>query len=323
MLENVKQRKETKKEMRRPKKQRYYFSDIKVNWQLYLMFLLPLIYLLVFKYYPMYGAQIAFRDYVPAKGIWGSEWVGLKHFARFVNSPQFLNVTKNTLALSTYYLVLNTLLPIILAIGLTYIRHERFKKLVQMSTYLPNFLSTVIVVGMLSLIFNTQSGVVNSAMQALFGKKINFLGLSKYFRHMYVWSGVWQYTGWNSIIYIAALAGVDPQLHDAAVVDGADKWKRVYHVDIPSIVPTIAITLIMNMGSVLSVGFDKTFLMQNAGNLKYSEVLSTYEYKVGVGGGVANYSYSTAISLMSTVVTFILICVTNKISKAVSETGLW
>lgn len=305
------------------KRKRYYFSDLKTNWQLYLLVLIPLAWLAVFKYYPMYGAQIAFRNYIPANGILGSEWVGLKNFIQFFKSPQLLMITKNTLAISLYTLLLNSTLPIILALGLTYLKHERFKKVVQMTTYLPNFISTVIIVGIINLLFNAQSGIVNNAIGAITGEKINFLGLSKYFRHLYVWSGVWQMTGWNSIIYIAALAGVDPQLHEAAVIDGADKWRQILHVDIPSILPTIAITIIMNMGSILAVGFDKTFLMQNPSNLMVSEVFSTYEYKVGVGGGLANYSYSAAIGLMANVITFVLICLTNKFSKIVSGNGLW
>ena len=300
-----------------------YFSDIKNNWQLYVMILIPLIYILVFKYYPMYGARIAFVDYIPRKGVMGSEWVGFEHFIRFFNSPQFFVLIKNTLAISIYALLLNIPFPILLALCLNYIKSQRFKKTVQMVTYLPHFLSTVIIVSLMQLIFNTQSGVVNNAVYALTGQKINFLGLSKYFRSLYVWSGIWQGVGWASILYISALAGVDPQLHEAAIIDGANKIKRVWHIDIPCILPTISIMTIMNMGSILTVGFDKTFLMQNPTNLELSEVLSTYEYKVGIGGGVPSYSYPAAIGLFSTSITFLLICITNKISKTLSDTGLW
>lgn len=305
------------------KKERYYLTDLKSNWQLYAMVLLPLIWIIMFRYMPMYGVQIAFKNYTPTKGIIGSEWAGFKHFIRFLKSSQFLMITKNTLAISIYQIALTVTLPIILAIGLNYIRHNRFKKTVQMVSYLPHFISVVIIVSMVNLIFNTQSGIVNNVIFALTGKKVNILGLSKYFRHLFVWSGVWQSNGWNSILYIAALAGVDPQLHEAAKIDGANKWKRIYHVDIPSIIPTIAIMTIMSMGSILSVSFDKAFLMQNTTNLKISEVFSTYEYKTGVGGGVANYSYSSAIGLMASGVTFVLIIITNKISKKLSDTGLW
>jgi len=306
------------------KKRRYgYFSDLRKNWQLYVMILVPLLYILTFKYYPMYGARIAFCNFVPRKGFSGSEWVGLKHFADFINSPQFLILIRNTLALSVYTLVLSIPFPIILAICLHYLTNRKFKKVVQMSTYLPHFLSTVIIVSMIHLIFNTQSGVVNNIMFLMSGKKINFMGLSRYFRSMYVWSGIWQDVGWNSILYISALAGVDPQLHEAAIIDGAGKMRRIWHIDIASILPTISIMIIMNMGSILSVGFDKTFLMQNPTNLEVSEILSTYEYKIGVGGGVPSYSYPAAIGLMTSAVTFIMICVTNKISRSLSQTGLW
>lgn len=304
-------------------KERYYLTDLKSNWQLYVMVLLPLIWIIMFRYMPMYGMQIAFKNYLPTQGIIGSEWVGFKHFVRFLKSSQFLMITKNTLAISVYSIVLTVTLPIVLAIGLNYIRHNRFKKTVQMMSYLPHFISVVIIVSMLNLMFNTQSGIINNLIFLLTGEKINILGLSKYFRHLFVWSGVWQSNGWNSVLYIAALAGVDPQLHEAAKIDGANKWKRICHVDLPSIMPTIAIMTIMSIGSILSVSFDKVFLMQNTTNLKISEVFSTYEYKTGVGGGVANYSYSSAIGLMASSVTFVLIVAANKISKKLSDTGLW
>ena len=232
-------------------------------------------------------------------------------------------ITKNTLAISLYQIVLTVTLPIILAIGLNYVKNERFKKSVQMVSYLPHFISAVILVSMINLIFNTQSGIVNNIIFAMTGQKVNILGLSKYFRHLFVWSEVWQSNGWNSILYIAALAGVDPQLHEAAKIDGANKWRRIYHIDLASIMPTIAIITTMSMGSILTVSFDKMFLMQNTTNLKISEVFSTYEYKTGVGGGVANYSYSSAIGLMASSVTFVLIIFTNKVSKKLSDTGLW
>ena len=315
----------SKKRADKKKKVRYagYFCDVKTNWQLYIMILIPLAYIIIFKYLPMYGARIAFIDYVPRKGVMGSDWVGFDNFIRFFNSPQFFVLIKNTMALSLYTIVLCIPFPIMLALSLTYLKSRRYKKVVQMVTYLPHFISTVIIVSLLQLMFNTQSGIVNNILYALTGEKINFLGLSKYFRSMYVWSTIWQSTGWNSILYISALAGVDPQLHEAAIIDGASKLRRIWHIDLASIVPTIAIMTIMNMGSILSVGFDKTFLMQNPTNLEYSEVLSTYEYKIGIGGGVPSYSYPAAIGLFTSLVNFVLICITNKISKSLSDTGLW
>ena len=304
-------------------KKRSWATEIRVNWQLYLMILIPFAYLIVFKYYPMFGTQIGFRDYQPTTGIWGSEWVGFRHFERFFNNPQWIDLIKNTMAISIYTIVLSIPFPIMLAIAFDYARSRTFKKTVQMVTYLPHFLSTVIIVSLMQLLFNMQSGVVNNVVEIVSGTKINFLGMSKYFRSLYVWSGIWQGVGWSSILYISALSGVDPQLHEAALIDGASKIKRIWHIDIPSIIPTIAIMTIMNMGTLLSVGFDKTFLMQNPTNLEVSQVLSTYEYNVGLGGGIPSYSYPAAIGLMSSVVTFILICVTNKISKKLSDSGLW
>lgn len=305
------------------KKYRGWFSDIKTNWQLYVLVLIPLLYIIIFKYVPMYGARIAFVNYMPRKGIMGSEPVGFAHFERFLKSPMFFTVIKNTLAISLYSLVLNIPFPIILAISLNYLKNKTFMKTVQMVTYLPHFLSTVIVVSLIQLMFNTHSGVVNNIINFLTGEKINFLGLSKYFRSMYVWSGIWQGAGWSSILYISALAGVDPQLHEAAIIDGANKIKRIWHIDLPCILPTVSIMIIMNMGSILTVGFDKTYLMQNPTNLEISQVLSTYEYSIGIGGGIPSYSYPAAIGLWSAAVSFLLICVTNKISKVLSDTGLW
>ena len=301
----------------------WWFSDIKVNWQLYVMFLLPLLYILIFKYGPMYGARMAFLDFSPRKGYSGSDFVGFDNFIRFFKSPVFFSTIKNTLAISLYSLAISIPFPIILAISLNYLKNQTFKKTVQMVTYMPYFLSTVIIVGMLQLIFNMQAGVINNIIAYFGGTRVNFLGFSKYFRSLYVWSGVWQGTGWGSIMYIAALAGVDPQLHEAAIIDGANKIRRVWHIDLPCILPTVAIMTIMNMGSILQVGFDKTFLMQNPTNLEISEVLSTYEYKIGLGGGVPTYSYPAAIGLFTSVVTFVMVMVSNKISRKLSDTGLW
>lgn len=310
---------QTKKE----KKKVYYFSDLKTNWQLYVLMLLPVIYLIVFKYLPMYGASIAFMNYMPRTGFLGSEWVGFEHFIRFFKSPQFGKLVKNTMAISLYSHLLSIPFPILLAICITYLKNQFLKKSVQMVTYIPHFLSTVIIVSMISLLFNNQSGIVNNFIFTVFGEKVNFLGLSKYFRSMYVWSGVWQTTGWSSIIYVSALAGVDPQLHEAAIIDGANKFKRIWHIDFPSILPTISIMLIMSMGSIITVGFDKIYLMQNPTNLEVSQVLSTYEYSVGIGGGIPSYSYPAAIGFVTAVVSFILTYITNFITKKVSETGLW
>lgn len=305
------------------KKKIHSYFDLRKNWQLYTMIALPLLYILVFKYYPMYGAQIAFKDYTPVDGIAGSPWVGFKHFKRFFDNSQCWQYIVNTLALSVYSLLVSYPLQIIFALGLNYIRNKTFKKTVQMVSYLPHFISTVIIVSMVNMMFDNRIGVMDKLVEFITGSESNILGNPNNFRSLYVWSGVWQNLGWSSILFVSALAGVDPSLHEAAMIDGANKWQRVWHVDIMSIIPTISITLIMNFGQILSVGFDKAFLMQNATNIKLSEILSTYEYKVGLGGAIPSYSYSSAIGLMLSLVTFVLIVVVNKISKKLTETGLW
>ncbi|MBE7035904.1 MAG: sugar ABC transporter permease [Ruminococcaceae bacterium] len=305
------------------KKTNPIIAEMKRNWQLYVMISIPVIYILVFKYYPMLGAQIAFKNYTPKNGIWGSDWVGLKHFIRFFNQPRCWEYIVNTVSISCYSLVLNLPFPIILALCLDYCRSKAFGKTVQMVVYLPHFLSTVIVISTMNMILDNRVGVVNNIIQALSGTKIDFLGNPSYFRSLYVWSGVWQGTGWGSILYIAALSGVDPQIHEAAIIDGANKFRRIWHIDLTSIRPTIVIMTIMKLGTIVTVGFDKTFLMQNDVNLRVSEVLSTYEYKSGLGGTRPDYSYATAIGLMLSVVNFSLIVASNKISNKLSGSGLW
>jgi len=304
-------------------KKRSWATEIRVNWQLYLMILIPFAYLIVFKYYPMFGTQIGFRDYQPTTGIWGSEWVGFRHFERFFNNPQWIDLIKNTMAISIYTIVLSIPFPIMLAIAFDYARSRTFKKTVQMVTFLPHFLSTVIVVSLLYLVFDNRTGVVNNIIQLITGEKVNILGNAKYYRSLFVWSGVWQTTGWSSILYISALAAVDTQVHEAAIIDGANKLRRIWHIDLTSIRPTIAIMIVMKLGSVLSVGFDKSYMMQNPINLEYSEVLSTYEYKIGTGGLIPNYSYGTAIGFMVSIVNLVLVVSSNKLSNKLSGSGLW
>ncbi|MGN1059467.1 MAG: ABC transporter permease [Clostridia bacterium] len=299
------------------------FSDLGKNYQLYLMVLIPILYVFVFKYIPMYGAQIAFKDYSAAKGILGSDWVGFKHFIRFFKSPQFFILVRNTIFISVYSILVSIPFPVILAIGLNYVRSVKLKKTVQMITYMPHFLSTVIIVSFIMMLFNTQSGVVNNIIYHITGERINFLGSPKYYRHLYVWSGCWQSVGWSSILYVSALAGVDPALHEAAMIDGASKWKRIWHIDLPCILPTLAIMIVKSMGTILSVGFDKTFLMQNPTNLDVSEVFSTFEYKRGVAASIPDYSYPTAIGLVTAVITFCMVTLSNKISNKLSGYGLW
>ncbi|MBQ7049857.1 MAG: sugar ABC transporter permease [Firmicutes bacterium] len=306
----------------RPKtKAQKLWDKIRRNWLLYLFLLPAVTYIAIFQYAPMYGIQIAFRDFRIKAGFWGSEWVGLKWFIRFFNMPRFWQVLKNTLAISLYSLVTGFVFPIILAVALNNIASKRYKKFAQTITYMPHFISTVVLVGMISVFFSPYSGFVNTILGWFGVDPIYFMGEKQYFRHLYVWSGVWQGVGWGSIIYMAALSAVDPALHEAAVLDGASKLQRVWNIDLPSILPTISIMLIMSFGKVMSVGYEKTYLMQNDLNVQVSEVISTYVYKMGVLS--QQFSYSAAIGLFNNVVNFILVITMNKIVKKLSGSGLW
>ena len=293
------------------------------NWELYLYLLPVMLVLFLFSYMPMYGVQIAFKDFKSFKGIWGSSWVGLKHFRRFIGLNMFPKLMKNTVAISVYSLLAGFPLPILLALGLNACAAPRFKKLVQTVTYAPHFISTVIVVGMINLFFSPSAGVFTIVLQklGLLEGNLNVLLSEGSFRHLYVWSGVWSNVGWNSIVYLSALSGVDPALHEAAIMDGANKLQRCRHIDLPCIVPTIIMLLILRMGNMMDVGFQKAYLMQNSMNLNASEVLSTYVYKQGMQK--VQYSYSTAIDLFNSAINFILLISVNAISKRVSETSLW
>ncbi len=296
-------------------------DNIRKHYQLYLMSIPTLVFFIIFLYFPMYGVQIAFKNYMPSKSIWGSSWVGFEHFLRFFRSYNFIGLLKNTLGLSIYQLAANFPLPIILALMLNEVRNKTFRKSVQMVTYAPHFISTVVLVGMLTVFLSPQSGIVNQAIKMLGGEPVAFLSKPEYFKTIYVLSGLWQSAGWNSIIYIAALSGIDPQLHEAATVDGASKVKRIWHIDIPGIMPTMIIMLIMNTGSIMNIGFEKVFLMQNDLNIVSSDVISTYVYRVGLVGG--EYSFSAAVGLFNSVVNCILLVTVNAISRRVSETSLW
>lgn len=290
-------------------------------WQLYLFLIPALIYFAVFCYGPMYGVQLAFKDYNAVAGITGSPWVGMQNFNRFFNSYQFKQLLGNTVILSLYQLIVSFPIPIILALALNQVRNEKYKKVVQTVTYAPHFISIVVLVGMLNIFFSTRGGVVNQFVEAMGNDPILFMGQEKYFRHLYVWSGVWQSMGWSAIIYLAALAGVSPELHEAAIMDGASKLKRVWHIDLPTIMPTIVILLVLNFGQVMSVGFEKAFLMQNSLNIGTSEIISTYVYKVGLLN--AQYGFSTAVGLFNSVINCTLLVVVNKVAKKLGQSGLW
>lgn len=295
---------------------------MKKNWLLYLFIAPVFIYLICFNYAPLYGLQIAFKDYTFAKGFMGSPWVGMKWFQRFFNSPRFWQILKNTVSISLYYLVASFPLPIVLALILNNIRNKKWKRFAQTVTYLPHFISTVVLVGMMALFFSPSFGFVNTLL-SLFGGSgsVYFMGEAKYFPHMYVWSGIWQSIGWGSIIYMAALSGVDPTLHEAAMIDGANQFKRVLHIDLPSIMPTMAIMLIMNCGHIMGVGYEKVWLMQNSLNITSAEVISTYVYKQGLLQ--QQYSYSTAIGLFNNIIDFCLLLIANKVVGKLSGSSLW
>lgn len=291
------------------------------NWQFWVIIAIPIIYAIIFAYIPMAGIVLAFQDFSIRKGIFGSEWVGLRYFKQFLTSTSSVLVIKNTLILGIYSFLASFPVPILLAIGINEMRAKRYKKAVQMVTYAPYFISIVVLVGMMMQMMDLRSGIINVFIQKLGFSPINFFGDPKIFRHLYVWSSVWQSAGYASIIYLAALSGVSKELQEAAIVDGANRVKRILHVDIPAILPTIIIMLIFNCASIVSIGLDKVFLMQNSLNASVSEVISTFVYKVGVVN--SNVGFSTAAGLFQSVVSFVLLVIVNRICKKITENSLW
>lgn len=298
-------------------------DELTKRWQLYLLLLLPISFLVVFNYVPMYGAQISFRNYTAKDGILGSAWVGVKHFVKFFTSPQFWRLIRNTFVLSIYGLLAGFPIPVMLALALNNVDNDHYRKTVQMVTYAPHFISTVVLVGMMSQLFSYNYGLINKAIDMLGGSRKLFLTEPQYFRHLYVWSGVWQGMGYNSIIYISALSSIDPSLYEAAKVDGASRMQRILHIEIPGILPTIITLLILNTGRLLSVGHEKVLLMQCTQNYETSDILSIYIYRMTFKGSLPDYSYTTAIGLFNSVINFVLITLVNAISKRVTETSLW
>jgi len=298
-------------------------ARLRRHWQLYAMLALPLLWLAIFAYWPMYGVIIAFKDFNIVDGIWGSPWVGFKHFERFMESYLFLRLLRNTVVLHVYELVATFPLPIILALALNMVRRRWFSRSVQLITYAPHFISTVVVVGIIVVLVDPTSGVVYRLTDLLGLPTVDLLGNPGSFRHLYVWSGAWQTMGFSAIIYLAALTSVDPELHEAAVVDGASRLRRIWHIDLPAIRPVAVVLLILNMGSILSVGFEKVLLMQNNLNLHASEVIDTYVYKVGLEAQIPQFSYATAIGLFRSVVGLILLVVANSIARRFSKSSLW
>lgn len=290
-------------------------------WGLYLMLVPAVVFIFIFNYIPMYGVTIAFKNFSAVKGILGSPWAGLRHFERVFSSPNFVPILKNTLILSLYQLAVTFPLPIILALLLNSCFSRKMSTVLKTVTYAPYFISVVVLVGMMFIMFSPR-GVINNLLASAFGiDPIFFMGSTKTFRHMFVFSNVWQTTGWNSIIYLASLSSVGQEMHEAAVVDGASKFKRVLHIDFPTIIPTAAILLTLNVGSVMSLGFEKAYLMQNSLNIEVSEILSTYVYKKGLLD--IDYSFSAAIGLFNNVINLILLTATNWFSRRVTQSSLW
>ncbi len=303
------------------KSKRQVWKQIKGNWELYLLLIAPVVYFIIFRYLPMYGVLIAFKDFAATQGIWGSPWVGFKHFIEFFDSYNFVQILKNTVYLSLLLLVIAFPIPIIIALMINQVAHQKIKKFMQTSIYAPYFISTVVLIGMVYVFLSPNSGIVNHLIVALGGDPILFMAKMEWFRPIYVFTEVWQNTGFASIIYLAALAGVDPHLHEAAVVDGANKWQRVRHIDLPGIVPTILILFILAVGNLMNIGFEKAFLMQTDINVGTSEIIPTYVYKMGIQRAL--YSFSAAIGLINAVINLILLVLVNRIVKKLSGNGLF
>lgn len=320
--ESLKMSEKTKIKKKQIGNKKTFGQYFRAHWQLYVMIAPPIIMLLIFAYAPMYGVILAFKDYKVSLGIWNSPWAGdhgLRNFIRFFNNYNFKECLRNTIVLSVYSMLVSMPCSIILALSLNYAKNVVFKKTVQMVSYCPYFISTIVFVGIINMIFDNRTGVVGSF---LFNKfNMNVLGNADLFPSLYVWSGVWQGIGFGAIIYMAALAGVDQEQHEAAIIDGATLLQRIWYVDVPAIIPTAVIMLILNMGGTLNIGYEKILAMQNQNNVAMSEVISTYSYKVSLVSSFPDFSYSTAIGLFQSLVGLVLIIITNKIANKLSGTG--
>lgn len=304
----------------KPTRGRFSKSFFK-NWRLYVMLAPVIVYFLVFHYWPMYGVQLAFKDFIVTQGVFGSPWAGFKHFQRFFDSYYFGRLLTNTLGIGMYELAVGFPVPIILALMINEVSNRFFKRFVQTVTYMPHFLSTVVLVGMIAIFLAPDTGIVNLAIKWFGGEPIQFLTEPGWFKTIFVMSGVWQQMGWSSIIYLAALSGIDPQLHEAARVDGASRLHRVWHINLPGIMPTIVILLILKAGSILGVGFEKAFLMQNSLNMDSSDVISTFVYRSGLLE--AQYSFATAVDLFNAVINLIMLVTVNFIARRAGGSSLW
>lgn len=295
-------------------------KDWKRNRSLYMLLIPVILFYILFHYKPMYGAIIAFQNYTPAAGITGSEWVGFENFIRFFTSPYFWRLIRNTLALSLYGLVIGFPMPIILALMLNEVTHNRFKKTIQTITYLPHFISLVVVCGMI-VNFTISTGLINDIIVFFGGDRSALLQRPELYRTIYIISDIWQGIGWGSIIYLSALAGVDTQLYEAAMIDGAGKWKQLFNVTLPSIAPIIIVMLILRIGSLMSLGYEKTILLYNPSTYETADIISSYIYRSGLLE--RNWSYSTAVGIFNSVINFGLLVLANWTSKRFSDTSLW
>lgn len=314
--------------MRNENKKKNFFAekglllkkDLITNKEIYILLIPVVIFYFIFHYMPIYGALIAFKDYAPKHGVMGSPWVGLKHFEMFFSSPSFMTILMNTLRISFYSLIMDFPAPIILAVLINELRSAKFTKIVQTATYLPHFISLIVVCGMVKD-FTRDTGIITQLLTIFGVPEVSLLGYPQYFLPIYIGSNIWQQVGWSSIIYLAALTGVDPQLYEAAKIDGANKWQQTVHVTLVGIMPTIIIMLILRMGSILAVGYEKIILLYNDATLEVADVISTYVYRKGILE--QSWSFSTAVNLFNSIVNLIFLLITNKISSKVNETSLW
>lgn len=299
------------------------YHGVMRHWQLYLLMILPIAWVIIFRYLPIWGSRIAFKDYKLALGIADSPWANpiYKHFYNFFTSNQFSRLLVNTIGLSLYNIIAGVFPPIILAVALNYCRSKFYGKAVQLITYMPYFISTVLVVSILTQMLSL-SGVINTLIKNLGGSPIQFLSRPEWFKTLYVFSELWQKTGYNAVVYIAALASISPELHEAAIVDGANIWQRILHVDIPGILPTAIILTVLACGRVLTLGYEKALLMQNLQNMRASDIISTYVYRIGLAEGM-QFSYSTAIGLFQSVVSLLMLALVNGVSRKLTDTSLW
>jgi len=304
-----------------PQRKKSMKVRLKNSWQIYVLVFPAILYYFLFDYLPMYGVQIAFKDFKAVLGVAGSEWVGLKHFKTFFNAYYFKRLLTNTIVLNIYSLLWSFPIPIIIAIMLNYVRKEKLKRFIQTTIYVPHFVSTVVIAGMLYVFLSPGTGIINIVMKAMGMNPVDFMSEPSAFRTIYVLSGIWQGAGYGSILYIATLTGIDPGLYEAAEIDGASIWQKIRYIDIPSLLPMIAMKFIMAWGGIMGSSTSKVLLLQTSGNIAVSDIIGTYSYNVGLGSG--QFSYSAAISLFTNLINFIMLITVNKISKKLANISMF